>query len=34
MKDAVKYYKSIYPIWDQERYDEMIRVFDLRTKRK
>lgn len=34
MKDAVKYYKSIYPIWDEERYTEMVSKFDLTSKKK
>ena len=34
LKDAVRYYRSIYPVWDQARYDEMIRIFDLRSTKK
>lgn len=34
MKDAVKYYQSVYPVWDQERFDEMIRKFGLGSRKK
>ena len=34
MKDAVKYYQSLYPVWDQERYDEMRKAFDLGSGKK
>lgn len=34
LKDAVKYYKSLYPVWDQKRYDEMIHAFGLKSKKK
>lgn len=34
MKEAARYYKSLYPSWDAERYDEMVRAFELRSKKK
>jgi ABC-2 type transport system ATP-binding protein len=34
MNDAVKLYKSIYPVWDEERYAEMIEKFQLKSKKK
>ena len=34
LKEAARFYKSLYPVWDAERYDEMIRAFDLRSKKK
>lgn len=34
LKDAARYYKSMYPQWDQQRYDEMIDAFDLHSKKK
>ncbi len=34
MKDAVRYYKSIYPIWDEERYRDMMEKFQLKSKKK
>lgn len=34
MKDAVRYYKSIYPVWDEERYRDMMDKFQLKSKKK
>ena len=34
MKDAVRYYKSIYPVWDEERYQEMMEKFQLKGIKK
>ena len=34
MKDAAKYYKSVYPVWDQERYDEMVEKFGLQSRKR
>lgn len=34
MRDAVKYYRSVYPVWDQERYSEMLEKFGLRSRKK
>ncbi len=34
LKEAVRFYKSLYPVWDTERYDEMIQAFDLHSKKK
>ena len=34
MKDARKYYKSVYQTWDEERYRQMIERFELSDKKK
>ncbi len=34
MKEAVRYYRSLYPDWDKERYEAMIQAFGLRSRKK
>ncbi|WP_027398270.1 ABC transporter ATP-binding protein [Anaerovorax odorimutans] len=34
IKESAKFYKSIYPNWNQERYEHMIKQFNLNEKRK
>ncbi|MBE6037394.1 MAG: ABC transporter ATP-binding protein [Clostridiales bacterium] len=34
LKDAAAFYRSLFPLWNEERYLEMIRLFDLDVKRK
>ncbi len=34
LKEAVRYYRSLYPDWDEERYQEMIKTFGLHSRKK
>ncbi|MEG1930121.1 MAG: ABC transporter ATP-binding protein [Anaerovorax sp.] len=34
LKESAKFYKSIYPNWNQERYDHMVKQFELSDKNK
>lgn len=34
IKESAKFYKSIYPNWNQQRYEHMVKQFDLSEKRK
>lgn len=34
MKEAARYYRSLYPDWDGERYQEMIQAFGLHSRKK
>jgi ABC-2 type transport system ATP-binding protein len=34
MRDAVKYYRSVYPVWDEERYADMMEKFGLGSRKR
>ncbi|MEL7657461.1 MAG: ABC transporter ATP-binding protein, partial [Bacillota bacterium] len=34
LKESAKFYRSIYPNWSQERYEHMVKQFELNDKRK
>ena len=34
MKEAAGHYRAVYPVWDQERYDDMVKKFGLENRKK